>query len=317
MINREQLLDSLDQLDDELLLEADRARQQRPRRKIPRGLTAAACVLLVLLATLTVEAQSGAVSSLLAPLFGGTRTEIVDHIGSPIGASVSADGYTITADAIIGDRYNLAVVYTLTRDDGQPMPEDLYFEEWETEYGSGGGSLAVVYDEENPSRYQLIEKWSGNVPKIGRMCRTTFQRLAQLGEDGKPETVLAEGPWTLSYTASYTDATETIRLPETVVQNEYGVELEIEKLRLSPVGLYMDLNFLTVLDDTPKMLDVPVSIIGADGTQTQLSGNCGANYTEGDTTANGHYTAMFPVPQFREEIAGLRICGTVVWLPES
>ena len=121
MINREQLLDSLDQLDDELLLEADQARQQRPRRRLPRGLTAAACVALVLLATLTVEAQSGAVSSLLAPLFGGTRTEIVDHIGSPIGASVSADGYTITADAIIGDRYNLAVVYTLTRDDGQPL----------------------------------------------------------------------------------------------------------------------------------------------------------------------------------------------------
>lgn len=324
MINREQLLDSLDQLDDELLLEADQARQQRSRRKIPRGLTAAACVALVLLATLTVEAQSGAVSSLLAPLFGGTRTEIVDHIGSPIGASVSADGYTITADAIIGDRYNLAVVYTLTRDDGQPLPENLRFQEWETRYkflgffgiGSGGGSLSGIKNEEDPSQYQIIEQWSGDVPLLGRMCRTTFGGLVQWNEDGT-ETLLAEGPWTLSYTASYTDATETIRLPETVVQNEYGVELEIGKLRLSPVGLYMDLEFLTVLDDTPKMLDVPVSIIGADGTETQLSGNCGANYAEGDTTANGHYTAMFPVPQFREEIAGLRICDTVVWLPES
>ena len=152
MINREQLLDSLDQLDDALLLEADRARQQRTRRRLPRGLTAAACVLLVLLATLTVEARSGAVSSLLAPLFGGTRTEIVDHIGSPIGASVSADGYTITADAIIGDRYNLAVVYTLTRDDGQPLPENLRFQEWETRYkflgffgiGSGGGRAMCI-----------------------------------------------------------------------------------------------------------------------------------------------------------------------------
>ena len=35
MINREQLLDSLDQLDDALLLEADQARQQRPRRRLP------------------------------------------------------------------------------------------------------------------------------------------------------------------------------------------------------------------------------------------------------------------------------------------
>ncbi len=317
MINREQLLDSLDQLDDELLLEADQARQQRPRRKLPRGLTAAACVALVLLATLTVEAQSGAVSSLLAPLFGGTRTEIVDHIGSPIGASVSADGYTITADAIIGDRYNLAVVYTLTRDDGQPMPEDLYFEEWETEYGSGGGSLAVVYDEENPSRYQLIEKWSGNVPKIGRMCRTTFQRLAQLGEDGKPETVLAEGPWTLSYTVSYTDATETIPLPETTVHSASGIAIEVKKLRLSPVGLYLDLEFQAPITNGAMLLDLSVTLLGTDGSETPLSGSFGASHSGDDATSQGHYTAMFPVPQFREEIAGLRICGTVVWLPES
>ena len=93
-----------------------------------------------------------------------------------------------------------------------------------------------------------------------------------------------------------------------------GVEIEKSNvLLIGPTGSGKTLLARTMA----KMLDVPVSIIVADGTETQLSGNCGANYTEGDTTANGHYTAMFPVPQFREEIAGLRICDTVVWLPES
>lgn len=324
MIDREQLLDSLDQLDEELIQEADRARQ-RPfrRRRVPRWLTVAACLVLVLAMSLTVEAQYGAVSNLLAPLFGSTRTEIVDHIGKPIGASVSADGYTITADAIIGDGYNMAVVYTLTRDDGQPLPENLRFEEWHTEYkflgffdpGTGGGSLSGIENEENPCQLQFVEQWSGNVPLLGRLCRTTFGGLAQWNEDGS-STLLAQGPWILSYTASYTDAAETIRLPKTVVQNEYGVEVEIKKLRLSPVGLYMDLEFLTVLDDTQKMLDVPVFLIGTDGTETKLSGNCGSSYTLGDATADGHYSAMFDVPHTREEIAAFRICDTVVSLPE-
>lgn len=39
--------------------------------------------------------------------------EIVDHMGKPRGASVSADGHTITADTIIGDRQNMAEAYTL------------------------------------------------------------------------------------------------------------------------------------------------------------------------------------------------------------
>lgn len=324
MISREQLLDSLDQLDEALIEEADRARQQpRRRRRVPRWLTVAACLVLVLTLSLTAEAQYGAVSNLLAPLFGSTRTEIVDQIGKPIGASVSADGYTITAEAIIGDRYNMAVVYTLTRDDGQPLPENLRFEEWYTEYkflgffgsGTGGGGLSGIENDENPYQLQFVEQWSGNVPLLGRICRTTFGGLAQWNEDGS-STLLAEGPWELSYTASYTDATETIQLPKTVVQNEYGVEVEIKKMRLSPVGLYLDLEFLTVVDDTEKMLDVPVFLIGTDGTETKLSGNCGASYSEGDATADGHYSAMFEVPHAREEIAAFRICDTVVPLPE-
>lgn len=41
-------------------------------------------------------------------------------------ASVTVNGYTLTADAVIGDRYNIANVYTLTRDDGQPSGERLF-----------------------------------------------------------------------------------------------------------------------------------------------------------------------------------------------
>ena len=85
----------------------------------------AACIALVLSIALTAEATNGTVSNLLAPIFGGAQTEIVDDIGVPIGASTSVNGYTLTVDAIIGDRYSVMIAYTLSRDDGQPIPENI------------------------------------------------------------------------------------------------------------------------------------------------------------------------------------------------
>ena len=46
-------------------------------------------------------------------------------MGMPVGASDTDGGVTITADAIIGDTYSYAVVYSIAREDGQPLAEDL------------------------------------------------------------------------------------------------------------------------------------------------------------------------------------------------
>ena len=61
-------------------------------------------------------------AEVFAPIFGGSaaQTEVIDKIGHPIGAGDTDNGVTITADAIIGDTYNAAIVYTIRRDDGTP-----------------------------------------------------------------------------------------------------------------------------------------------------------------------------------------------------
>ena len=55
-------------------------------------------------------------------MFGGgpAETEIIDRIGYPIGASATSNGVTITADAIMGDTYSYAIVYSIRQDDGSP-----------------------------------------------------------------------------------------------------------------------------------------------------------------------------------------------------
>ncbi len=68
----------------------------------------------------------GSAGDAFAGLFGGgpAETEIIDQIGYPIGASATSNGVTITADAIMGDTYSYAIVYSIRRDDGSPLVSD-------------------------------------------------------------------------------------------------------------------------------------------------------------------------------------------------
>lgn len=60
------------------------------------------------------------VSDAVAGIFGAgpAPTEVVDKVGHPIGAAQSCNGVTVSADAVIADRQNYAIVYSISRDDG-------------------------------------------------------------------------------------------------------------------------------------------------------------------------------------------------------
>ena len=64
-------------------------------------------------------------------------------MGVPVGASDTHNGVTITADAIIGDAYSYAVVYSIAREDGQPLAEDLE--------PLGNGVLPLTFDRADTS----------------------------------------------------------------------------------------------------------------------------------------------------------------------
>ena len=60
---------------------------------------------------------------IFASLFGSSpaQQDAADRMSSAVGVSSSADGYTITVDAVIGDEYTCYVVYRITAEDGTPM----------------------------------------------------------------------------------------------------------------------------------------------------------------------------------------------------
>lgn len=308
----DRILDSLGRIDGDMIASAAKLRGKKKRRPNHWVWRAAACLVLMCSLAVTVEASSGAVSNLLAPVFGGARTEIVEGIGVPVGVSASADGYTMTVDAIIGDRYNVAVVYTLTREDGQPIPEGVRIDGWKSDVlkGGGGGSLSPVKEREEPCQLQFVEEWNSRGKIIGRYVTTRFSDLVLAQPDGE-EIPLAEGPWELSYTLCYEDSTRKVPVKDLEVTDLAGVRYGIEKIQISPIGLHMDMTRYNPVPEEWPLRSFAAAIQLTDGTVMELEGSSGQHFRHGAEKAEAHYTAMFRVPVALEDVRGLVICGTV------
>lgn len=313
-MNRKALYTAFGEMDDDILERSEHKGKKTSKSIWFRWGAIAACFFLFVSMTLTAEATTGAVSNLLAPLFGTTQTEIVDNIGIPVGVSASADGYTLTCDAIIGDRYSVAIVYTLSRDDGQPIPEGADFGQGCTSIrwgGSGGGSRSKLTHKDDPSELYFIEEWSHSTPIIGRLATAFFAQLEIRDENGD-HTLLANGPWELHYTLRYKDTTVKVPVRERNVADESGETYHINKIFISKLGLHVDARWnnprsFAVTESLCK--DFQVSIKFTDGTTLFLEdNNKSANYKMGAKTANFDYSALFDAPVMLDTIQAIIIC---------
>ena len=264
-------------------------------------------------------------SNLLAPLYGGAQTALVDDIGCPVDASVTVNGYTITADAVIGDRYNIAVVYTLTRDDGAPLPASLSFDDHENSVrrGSGGGSLSYLPGEE-PNQLRIVEEWTGdsNLLLFRRNARVVFRDLYAADPETREETLLATGEWELRFALRYRDTTVSVPAGDLTVTGAGGGAYRVKKILLSPLGVHLDLDIANTGQaedpDFRILKDFTVSLLLTDGS-VQALGN--ANFGFGGAldaeVLRGDYGAFFDRPIPLEEIAALVICGTEVTVTDA
>lgn len=309
-MSKDMLIDSIGRIDDDIIHKVNAARSvMERRRELRRWISLAACFVLIISATLTAEANDGTVSNLLAPLFGGTQTEIVDEIGVPIGASATVDGYTLTVDALIGDRYSVMIAYTLSRDDGQPIPENIEFET--REIRASGYSTRIEIDEEDPSIAHFHERWHRNVPLLGRIVNVSFSNLV-IDNGDEEDTIVAEGSWEFTLTFRYPDSTVELPVKSFFVTDDGGRSYKVRKIMLSPVGIHLDLVFYEPDYTGGIFKDFKMSLVMTDGTHLPLEdGGGGGHWTEGDKKANVSYYAEFDIPIPREDISAIVICGSV------
>lgn len=314
-MSKNQILDSLGRIDDEVIQNVNEARVARkPKLQVRRWAAFTACFALIISMALTAEATNGTVSNLLAPLFGGAQTEIVDKIGVPIGASASVNGYTLTMDAIIGDRYSVMVAYTLSRDDGQPIPENIDFRS--RGFSGSGYSTKIIINEDDPSNAQFHLRWRRNDPIIGRIVTATFTDL--IIDDGENDVIHAEGTWEIKYTLRYPDSTEELPVKPFEIVDDGGRRFKVEGIMLSPLGIHLDLIFFDPDYEGGVFKDFTMSLVMTDGTEMSLNdGGGGGGWKDGDKKADVDYYAEFDIPIPREDIKEIVICGVTYELNNS
>lgn len=314
-MNKDQVTDSLGRIDEDVIRKVNDARSRKNRKpNYRRWISLAACFVLITSMALTVEAANGTVSNLLAPLFGGAQTEIVDAIGVPIGASTSVNGYTLTVDAIIGDRYSVMIAYTLSRDDGQPIPENIDFKT--REIRASGYSTRIEIDEEDPSIAHFHERWRRNEPLLGRIVTPSYSTLlTNRGEEN--ETVVAEGTWEITFTLRYPDTSEKIPVKNLYVYDEAGKQYQVRKIILSSMGVHMDVVEYEPVFAEASYIGFKTALLLNDGTEIPLEGGGGGKMSEGDKVRKFSYYGRFDIPIPREDIKAIIICDTTYELSNA
>ena len=251
-----QAMDGLHYTDEQKKLLAEQALraagQAAPRRRKPvwrTALIAAAVAAALMVGAGATGVLKSAVDA-LSPIFGGSaaQTEVIDKIGRPIGASATDNGVTITADAIIGDTYNAAIVYTIRRDDGTPLLPEGANEKGLTMGGFGGtdlhirggchGSAWFVDEVPGDDTIQLVETFSADVPISHCTATAEFEDLQGWDEDAGEAVTLIEGHWKFRFDVDYEDSSVTLGGGETFQQN--GMTFTVDSVSVSPVAVKVD-----------------------------------------------------------------------------
>lgn len=247
------------------------------RRKRHLPLVAAITALALTVAIGGVAYATGAFVSLsqfVSHLFGGgAKVEVVDKIGRPVGIAQSVNGVTVSADAIIGDKSSVAVVFSVAKDDGTPFegikPLDNgllpvgFSESIDVDFplvtmitqGMGATGSSCFYDADpTDNAIQLVETRSydnlGNASLVGRTMTAHFEDLKLFGE-GEP-VVIAEGNWDLSFPLDYEDAGVELPVGQTFELATFQeddvtgtkdilapIRATIDELSISPIALHM------------------------------------------------------------------------------
>lgn len=268
-------------------------------------------------------------------------TEIIDAIGRPIGASASCNGVTITADAVVGDRWNYVVVFSIARDDGQPFdvtPNDagtlpLMFEgpsgihiDW---MAAGGGGIHFYDANPNDNAIQMVQSMSADTfdgkSIIGNTARVHLENLCVL-DDVDGLRTLVEGSWDLKFTMNYDDT--TIDLPAGFTVDYNDLTADVESIAISPIGITVDYTASDVVNwqeqnsgkmsdhnsaEMERIMNLPILITLADGTVIDATEGGSASKVNDNGTTSVHKTYVFDVFADPEEVESVTIAGTEVW----
>lgn len=230
------------------------------------------------------------------------QTQIIDRIGRPLDARATVDGVTVQADAIIGDTYSYAIVYSVYREDGTPITANpdpnrngalaLRFGEWDTDVGHMGGThgTARFFDEDPADNaIQFVQLLTADAPLKPGTATVRLTDLKQgIGEDAA---LLAQGTWELRFDFAFEDS--SLELPGGQSFTVNGETAVLNDVSISPLSLRIDytVNAPVQSGETGSsgapdrnLAPQPVYLTLTDGSRIDLTGFGGGVRPEGDST---------------------------------
>lgn len=272
-----------------------------------------------------------------ADVFGGApdQTEVLDRIGYPVGASDTVDGITITADAILGDTYSYAIVYTISRDDGEPLDQGITpnelgylpmtFDQADSDVGHMGGmhGSSYFYDADPADNaVQYVELRTADSPLQPGTARVTLRDLSVFPEgDYSDKQTVASGKWSFKFQFAFENS--GIQLPAGQTFHVSGVEATLDKAELSPLSFLVEytvhdtvqlsetsgeneLSGAMNAEDDRYFQNVPLSLTMDDGSTVDLSGSGGSVHPQGEVTVC-QKSAIFDAILSLDEVASITI----------
>ena len=309
------------------LMEA--AEAPTPRRVLPIRRLAAAGVAAALVLSLGVAGATGAlgdVSAAFSAVFGGTaQTEVIDQIGYPVGASATSGGITITADAIVGDTYSYAVVYTIQREDGEPLVSEdilapatdalpLAFQSHDTTpRGYRGSSHATTwfYDADPADNaIQFVELRTQDTPIEPGELTVQLRNLELYRQDYADHTTLAKGNWTLKFQLDFADSSRVLPCGQTFQLN--GAEATLNTVTLSPLSIQADYTVSWAGDTAADWIEpLSMSITYTDGTTLDLS-HAGGSSNYGTGIVSCQKGMIFDTIRPLDQVASVTVGDVVI-----
>ena len=274
--------------------------------------------------------------------------EIIDRIGYPIGASATSNGVTITADAIMGDTYSYAIVYSIRRDDGSPLVSDetlaagaerdgllpLRFRNYGTQVRTSGGGAhgsSWFYDADPADNaIQFVEMMTQDQPLKPGTASVKFQDLSVYTDnDYRTSETLAEGTWRLKFDFAFEDSSISLPAGQSFTLN--GMDATLDGVTLSPLSIQVDYTVHQELvwsenresgreneydrEQSYRYFEsLPVVITYTDGTTQDLT-NAGGGITPGDGETVCQKSRIFDELRPLDEVASVTV-GDIV-LPVS
>lgn len=253
-------------------------------------------------------------ADVLSDVFGGApaQTELLNDVGRPVGASATSNGVTVTAEAVVGDRSNYAVAYSIKFDDPSALEGVELNEDGTLDYvgdaflrvdgAASGGGIVRLYDADpTDNTLQLVQvmgikTWDGS-SIVGNTARFSMSRLEVSTEKGEFVT-LASGSWGLKFEMNYADT--TVDLPAGQTTTWQGAAVTVDAAAVSSLGVTVDYTIEretsdlalpgTVSDEAlaeqEAIISLPVIVTFADGTTFDATSANGSAVTHGDGTSS-------------------------------